>query len=62
MKDDLSLPAGNTLTFALLAWSMVHGIAKFAITGRLPFRSSAETLKFAGFVIDESLPSVPSRA
>lgn len=46
------LPAGDNLRFALLAWSMVHGIAKLAITGRLPFRSKAEILKFAGFVID----------
>jgi len=41
---------------ALLAWTMVHGIAKLAITGRLPFPSSAEVLKFAEFVIDQSLP------
>jgi AcrR family transcriptional regulator len=41
---------------ALLAWSMVHGIAKLAITGRLPYRSNAKILEFAGFVIDESLP------
>lgn len=34
----------------------VHGIAKLAITGRLPFPSSAEVLKFAEFVIDQSLP------
>ena len=61
-QDQDGLPAGDTLTFALLAWSMVHGIAKLAITGRLPFRSNAETLKFAGFVIDESLPSGPSRS
>jgi len=60
-QDEDALPGGDTLTFALLAWSMVHGIAKLAITGRLPFRSKAEILKFAGFVIDESLPSGPSR-
>jgi hypothetical protein len=35
---------------------MVHGIAKLAITGRLPYRSKTEILKFAEFVIDESLP------
>jgi AcrR family transcriptional regulator len=61
-QDKGALPAGDNLKFALLAWSMVHGIAKLAITGRLPFRSKAEILKFAGFVIDESLPSGPSRA
>jgi hypothetical protein len=41
---------------ALMAWTMVHGIAKLAITGRLPFSSSTEVLKFAEFVIDQSLP------
>jgi hypothetical protein len=50
------LMSGDPLDLALLAWSMVHGIAKLAITGRLPYRSKAEILKFAEFVIDESLP------
>lgn len=50
------LTFGSPLDVALLAWSLVHGIAKLAITGRLPYRSKAEVLKFAAFVIDESLP------
>jgi AcrR family transcriptional regulator len=50
-------PAGDPQNFTLLAWSMVHGVAKLAITGRLPFRTKTEILKFAGFVIDESLAS-----
>lgn len=50
------LPSGDPLELALLAWSMVHGIAKLATTGRLPYQSSAEIFKFAGFVIDQSLP------
>jgi hypothetical protein len=41
---------------ALLAWTMVHGIAKLAITDRLAFPSNTEVLKFAEFVIDQSLP------
>ena len=41
---------------SLLAWTMVHGIAKLAITHRLPFRSDWEILKFGEFVIDQSLP------
>lgn len=61
-QDEGALPAGDTLKFALLAWSMVHGIAKLAITGRLRLRSKAQILKFAGFVIDESLPSGLSRS
>jgi AcrR family transcriptional regulator len=47
---------GDPLDLALLAWSMVHGIAKLAITGRLPYRSKTDILKFAEFVINESLP------
>src|SRR5258708_20625765 len=50
------LGSGDLRQMALLAWTMVHGIAKLAITGRLPFPSSAAVLKFAEFVIDQSLP------
>ena len=50
------LRSGDLLQMALLAWSMVHGIAKLAITGRLPFRSRSEVLRFAEFVINQSLP------
>src|ERR1700752_5133044 len=35
-QDAGQLPTGDSLELALLAWSMVHGIAKLAITGRLP--------------------------
>lgn len=52
------LPSGDPLSLALLAWTMVHGIAKLAITGRLPFRSKAEILRFAASVIDECLPAL----
>lgn len=55
-QDSGRLPAGDSHQMALLAWTMVHGIAKLGITGRLPFRSNTEILKFAGFVIDLSLP------
>jgi len=50
------LRSGDLLQMALLAWTMVHGIAKLAITGRLPFRSRSEVLRFAEFVINQSLP------
>src|SRR4030095_1017417 len=40
-QDEGQLPPGNPLDFALLAWTMVHGIAKLATTGRLPYRSDA---------------------
>jgi len=50
------LPQGETLSLALLAWAMVHGVAKLATAKRLPYESKAEILKFAKFVIDKSLP------
>jgi AcrR family transcriptional regulator len=56
-QDEGRLPSGGPHEFALLAWSIVHGVAKLASTRRLPYRSKAEILKFAEFVIDESLPA-----
>jgi hypothetical protein len=35
---------------------MVHGIAKLATAKRLPYESRTDILKFASFVIDNSLP------
>jgi AcrR family transcriptional regulator len=61
-QEEGRLPAGDTHQFALLAWSMVHGIAKLATAGRLPYESTAAMLKFAGFVIDQSLPVCPGRS
>ena len=55
-QDNRQLPSGDTLQFALLAWTMVHVIAKLATAKRLPFDSRAEILKFSNFVIEESLP------
>jgi len=34
-----TLPAGDPHPLALMAWSMVHGIAKLAISGNLPYTS-----------------------
>jgi AcrR family transcriptional regulator len=55
-QDAGRLPSGELRQMALLAWTMVHGIAKLGITGRLPFPSNTAVLKFAEFVIDQSLP------
>jgi AcrR family transcriptional regulator len=55
-QDEGRLPSGDLHEFALLAWSMVHGIAKLATAKRLPYESRTDILKFAKFVIDESLP------
>jgi AcrR family transcriptional regulator len=35
------LPAGDSESLALLAWSMVHGIAKLAVSSHLPFNRDA---------------------
>ena len=55
-QDENRLPSGDLRQLALVAWSMVHGIAKLATAKRLPYESLADVLKFARFVIDESLP------
>jgi AcrR family transcriptional regulator len=55
-QEERRLPSGAPRQVALLAWSIVHGIAKLATAKRLPYRSRADILKFAKFVINESLP------
>ncbi len=55
-QDEGRLSSGDLRQLALLAWSMVHGIAKLGTAKRLPYKSNADILKFAKFVIDESLP------
>jgi AcrR family transcriptional regulator len=52
------LPAGGTEHRALLAWSLVHGIAKLAVARRLPFRSQDLVLQFAETAIDASIPAL----
>ena len=51
------LAPGDAVEYAYLAWTMVHGVAKLAITGRLPYRAKARIMRFASFVIDRSLPA-----
>jgi AcrR family transcriptional regulator len=43
------LPKGDPQTFAAVAWSGVHGLAKLAIGGRLPF-DAKQTLRFADYL------------
>jgi AcrR family transcriptional regulator len=45
------LPRGDPQTFAVAAWSAVHGLAKLAIGGRLPF-DAKQTLRFADYVTE----------
>jgi len=42
-----SLPAGDPLALACIAWALVHGVAKLAVAKRLPFHSESEVLRFA---------------
>jgi AcrR family transcriptional regulator len=52
------LPSGETERRALVAWSLVHGIAKLAVARRLPFRSQDQVLQFAASAIDASVPAL----
>lgn len=45
-QDAGDLPAGDPTPFAFTAWSLVHGIAKLAIAGQFPFRTTADVLGF----------------
>jgi AcrR family transcriptional regulator len=40
------LPPGDPRLAALVAWSLVHGVAKLAIAGRLPWSGMAAVLNF----------------
>jgi AcrR family transcriptional regulator len=44
-QADGSLPTGDPLPLALTAWSLVHGIAKLAVSGVLPM-GPEQTLEF----------------
>ncbi len=56
-QESGAIPPGEPLQWALLAWSIVHGVAKLATAKRLPFSSRAELLQFTRFVIDNSFPT-----
>jgi AcrR family transcriptional regulator len=45
------LSQGEPQTFALAAWSAVHGLAKLATGGRLPF-DKKQTLRFADYLTE----------
>lgn len=58
------LPGGDAMAPALAAWSAVHGLAKLATSGHLPFDSNA-TLGFTSYltaVISTGLAHVPPPA
>ena len=43
------LPKGDPQKYAIASWSAVHGLAKLAIGGRLPF-GSRQVLEFADYL------------
>jgi AcrR family transcriptional regulator len=54
------LPEGATGEKTLMAWSLVHGIAKLAVCGRLPMRSQDQVLQFAITAIEASMVALRS--
>jgi AcrR family transcriptional regulator len=55
-----ALPPGPALPLALVAWSLVHGVAKLAVAGRLP-GSKTKILEFARFAIEANLRGLATR-
>ena len=51
-QQEGSLPPGDPILQARIAWSMVHGVSKLAIGGRLPLASDGEVVRFAAQAID----------
>jgi AcrR family transcriptional regulator len=58
-QAEQQLPGGAPMEYALFAWSLVHGVAKLAVSGRLPQQSRTDILKFAEFAMDRSFPGHP---
>jgi AcrR family transcriptional regulator len=52
----------STMSGALHAWALTHGIAKLATAGRLPWRSRAAILRFADSVFEQSYRGMAPRA
>ncbi len=51
-QADGTMPPGDPLPMALVAWSAVHGIAKLAIAKNLPFGSVEEIIAFTRVMTD----------
>jgi len=49
-QDAGNLPAGDAKPYALMAWSLVHGVSKLAISGHLPFASQEQVLEFTALL------------
>jgi len=48
------IDVNDATSAALFAWALVHGIAKLAITGRLPVHSRAAVLRFTDSMLRKS--------
>jgi len=55
-QEEGAMPPLDAERAALLAWSQVHGIAKLALTGQLPFRSNQEVLEFTDWALSQPPP------
>jgi len=44
-----SLPKGDPHTFAVAAWAAVHGLAKLAVSGQLPF-DAGQAIRFTNYL------------
>lgn len=56
------LPEGDPLSLALMAWSTVHGVAKLAISGRLPLRASRlrDFMNYVSEAMVKGMANVPN--
>lgn len=54
-------PAGDPLPLAVVAWSGVHGLAKLAISGRLPFniKQTVQFTRYLTLVLSSGIASLP---
>ena len=61
-QESGDLPAGDLMPFTWMAWSLVHGIAKLAISGNLPLnaRSTIEFTRSASQAIFNGMKAGPS--
>jgi len=51
------LAGGPCREMALYSWSLVHGVAKLAAAGMLPYRSKAEILSFTRALLSQPAPT-----
>jgi AcrR family transcriptional regulator len=54
-QESGALPPGNARVVALIAWSLVHGVAHLAIGKQFQFKTRAEVLRFAEVATDALL-------